>query len=66
LWNLEREHEFASYQHAIGYNGDEGRDSKDSEDAQSKCPSSNTFNAIVETNSTLKRVTEGIITNPPE
>jgi hypothetical protein len=46
--------------------GDEGWDSKVGEDAATECVCSNTFNAIVETNRTLKRAIEGPIVNPPE
>jgi hypothetical protein len=46
--------------------GDEGWDSKVGEDAAIKCSISNTLNAIVEMNGTLKRAIEGMIINPPE
>jgi hypothetical protein len=49
---------------ADGNRGDEEWDPKVGEDAVRKCASTNTFNAIVETNGTSERVNEGIITNP--
>jgi hypothetical protein len=54
------------YQRVFRDHGDEGRDSKVGEYAAIECVSTNTFNAIVETNGTLKRRIEGKIVNPPK
>jgi hypothetical protein len=64
--NFDGKHSCVTIQHARGNHSDEGRDSEVGEDAAIECSSSNTFNAIVETNRTSKRACEGSITNPPE
>jgi hypothetical protein len=63
---LNGKYKVAATYHALRDHGDEERDSKVGEDAASECPFSNAFDVIVDTNGTSKRITECIITNPPE
>jgi hypothetical protein len=59
-------HGFTHLQQIVANHGDEGWDSKVGKDAGSECAISNTFNAIVETYGTPKRIKEGMMVNPPE